>query len=195
MDEEIKAWTLRFPTKENPNMEEALLNIWPIMLQYDVTAKYQLISRKFFGNRASSFFARVFAQPTKGHTSLYLFNKPIKLLYLHLFVVPVLFRHFHLKVIRKSLYLNQTCKITSRFKCWPDLHTFWTSNFIGHHNFTLTTVFLLLSLVFDILVLCVLYFHNIQCWASTVDKNGLETTGTRFFLLCNVSNSFSGWTN
>ena len=48
MDEKIKTWTLRFPAKENPNMEKALLD-WPIVLQYDVKAKYRLISRKFSG--------------------------------------------------------------------------------------------------------------------------------------------------
>ena len=48
MDEKIKTWTLRFPAKENPNMEKALFD-WPIVLQYDVKAKYQLISRKFSG--------------------------------------------------------------------------------------------------------------------------------------------------
>ena len=46
MDEKIKTWPLRFPTKENPNMEKALFD-WPIVLQYDVKAKYRLISRKF----------------------------------------------------------------------------------------------------------------------------------------------------
>ena len=46
MDEEIKTWSLRFPAKENPNMEKALFD-WPIVLQYDVKAKYRLISRKF----------------------------------------------------------------------------------------------------------------------------------------------------
>ena len=46
MDEKIKTWTLRFPAKENPNMEKALFD-WPIVLQYDVKAKYRLISRKF----------------------------------------------------------------------------------------------------------------------------------------------------
>ena len=46
MDEKTKTWTLRFPTKENPNMEKALFD-WPIVLQYDVKAKYPLISRKF----------------------------------------------------------------------------------------------------------------------------------------------------
>ena len=49
MDEKIKTWTLRFPAKEIPNMEKALFD-WPILLQYDVQAKYQFISRKFLGN-------------------------------------------------------------------------------------------------------------------------------------------------
>ena len=35
-----------FPAKEKPNMEKALFD-WPIMLQYEVKAKYRLISRKF----------------------------------------------------------------------------------------------------------------------------------------------------
>ena len=49
MDEKVKTWTLiRFPAKENPNMEKALFD-WPIVLQYDVKAKYRLISRKFSG--------------------------------------------------------------------------------------------------------------------------------------------------
>ena len=48
MDEKIKTWTLRFPAKENPNMEKALFD-WPIVLQYDVKAKYWLISRKLSG--------------------------------------------------------------------------------------------------------------------------------------------------
>ena len=48
MDEKIKTWPLRFPAKENPNMEKALFD-WPTVLQYDVTAKYRLISRKFSG--------------------------------------------------------------------------------------------------------------------------------------------------
>ena len=46
MDEEIKTWPLCFPAKENLNMEKALFD-WPIVLQYDVKAKYRLISRKF----------------------------------------------------------------------------------------------------------------------------------------------------
>ena len=46
--ENIKTRTLRFPAKENPNMVKALFD-WPIVLQYDVKAKYRLISRKFLG--------------------------------------------------------------------------------------------------------------------------------------------------
>ena len=53
MDEKIKTWLLRFPAKENPNMEKALFD-WPIVLQYDVKAKYRLISRKFFGHEVFS---------------------------------------------------------------------------------------------------------------------------------------------
>ena len=48
MDEKMKTWTLRFPAKENPNMERALFQ-WPVVLQYEVKAKHRLISRKFSG--------------------------------------------------------------------------------------------------------------------------------------------------
>ena len=48
MIEKIKTWSLRFPAKENPFMEKALFN-WPIVLQYDVKAKYRLTWRKFSG--------------------------------------------------------------------------------------------------------------------------------------------------
>ena len=50
MDEKIKTWTLRFPAKENPNMEKTLFD-WPIVLQCDFKAKYPLISRKFSGRK------------------------------------------------------------------------------------------------------------------------------------------------
>ena len=55
VDEKVKTWPLRFPAKENPNMEQALFD-WPSVLQYDVKAKYGLISRKLLG-----FFTRAFA--------------------------------------------------------------------------------------------------------------------------------------
>ena len=41
VDEKIKTWPLRFPAKENPNMEKT-----SIVLQCDVEAKYRWISRK-----------------------------------------------------------------------------------------------------------------------------------------------------
>ena len=44
--ERFKTRTLRFPAEENPNIEKALFD-WLIVLQYDVKAKYRLISRKF----------------------------------------------------------------------------------------------------------------------------------------------------
>ena len=37
-----------FPAKENHNMEKALFD-WPVVLQYDVKAKYGLISGKLPG--------------------------------------------------------------------------------------------------------------------------------------------------
>ena len=54
LSQKIKTWPLRFPSKENPNMEKTLFG-WPIVLQYDFKAKYQLISRKFGGMK---FFTR-----------------------------------------------------------------------------------------------------------------------------------------
>ena len=48
MDEKIKTWTLCFTAKEKPNMEKALFS-WPLVLQYDIKGKYQLICRKFSG--------------------------------------------------------------------------------------------------------------------------------------------------
>ena len=48
MDEKIKTWTLCFPAKKDPNMEKALFD-WPVVLQYDIKGKYQLICRKFSG--------------------------------------------------------------------------------------------------------------------------------------------------
>ena len=103
MDEKIKIWTLRFPAKENPNMERASFD-WPMVLRHDVKAKCRLISRKFSG--MTSFFTRAFAKPIKSHKRLYPFDRPIILLYFRSFVVSVLFARFHFKVIRKSLFAS-----------------------------------------------------------------------------------------
>ena len=100
MDENIKTWPLRFPAKENPNMEKALFD-WPIVLQYDVKAKYRLISRKFSGMK---YFLPERSLNQSHATRLYPFEKPIKSPYFRSFVVSVLFVRFHFKVIRKSLY-------------------------------------------------------------------------------------------
>ena len=83
MDGKIKTWTLRFPAKENPNMEKALFDS-PIMLQYDVKAKYRLIFRKFSGMKS--------------------FHPTVRLTFcIRSVVVAMLFARFHFKVIRKSL--------------------------------------------------------------------------------------------
>ena len=91
MDEKIKTWTLRFPAKENPNMEKALLD-WQIVLQYDVKAKYRLISRKFSGIK---FF----------HPNVRLTNQKPRTFVSALFpiVVSVLLARVYFKVKRKSL--------------------------------------------------------------------------------------------
>ena len=73
-------------------MEKALFN-WPVMLQYNVKAKYRLIPGKFSGKK--------FFQPQAGHARLYPFGKS---LYFRSFVVSVLFPRFHFKLIRLSLY-------------------------------------------------------------------------------------------
>ena len=107
MAEKIKKSTLRFPAKENPNMERALFD-WPIVLQYEVKAKYRLISKKFTG-------MKFFNQRVRSHGRLHPFDKPIKSLYFRSFVVSVLFARFHFTVIRKSLYhhhLGVTVSIT-----------------------------------------------------------------------------------
>ena len=94
MEEKIKTWPLRFPAKENPNMEKALFD-WPIVLQYE-QSEVSVDSRKFSGLK--------FFHPTKSHARLYPFDKPIKSLYFRSLVVSVLFARFHFKVIRKSHY-------------------------------------------------------------------------------------------
>ena len=69
MDEKIKTWPLRFPAKENPNMEKALFD-WPIVLQYDVKAKYRLISRKFSGMRFFQPSVRLTSQKPRAFVSV-----------------------------------------------------------------------------------------------------------------------------
>ena len=82
MDGKNKTWTLRFPTKENPNMEKALFD-WPIVLQYDVKA----ISRKFFGHEVC-LPERSLSQPKAGCVcirSIHQSNRSISVRLLFLF--------------------------------------------------------------------------------------------------------------
>ena len=74
MDEKIKTWTLRFPAKENPNMEKALFD-WPIVLQYDVKAKDPLISRKFSGMKFFYASVRLTNQKPRTFVSVRLTNQ------------------------------------------------------------------------------------------------------------------------
>ena len=102
MDKKIKAWTLLFPAKENPNMEKSLFD-WPIVLHYDVKAKYRLISRKFSGMK---FFSKA------THVCIRSMNQsnrsiPVRLLFLFSS------RVFLLKVKRKSLFLPLKSMATS----------------------------------------------------------------------------------
>ena len=60
-----------FPAKENADMENALLD-WPIVLPYDVKARYRLIS-------------------FKSYARLYPFDKPIKSFYFRPFAVSLFF--------------------------------------------------------------------------------------------------------
>ena len=69
MDEKIKIWLLRFPAKENPNMEKGLFD-WSIVLQYDVKAKCQLISRKFSRMRFFHPSVRLTNQTTRVYNRL-----------------------------------------------------------------------------------------------------------------------------
>ena len=51
-NEKIKTWPLRFSAKYEYDMGKALFD-WSIVLQYDVKAKYRLISKKFSGIKFS----------------------------------------------------------------------------------------------------------------------------------------------
>ena len=69
MDEKIKKRTLRFPAKGIPNMEKALFD-WPVVLQYDVKAKYRLISRKFSGMKVFHASVRLTNQNPRAFVSV-----------------------------------------------------------------------------------------------------------------------------
>jgi len=69
VDEKIKTWTLRFPAKENLNMEKELFD-WLIVLQHDVSAKYRLISRKFSGMKFVHLSVRLTNQTPRAFVSV-----------------------------------------------------------------------------------------------------------------------------
>ena len=107
MDEKIKTWSVRFPGKENHNMKKALFD-WPIVLQYDVKAKYRLISRKFSGLKFFHPTVHLTNQKPRVFVSVRRTNQ------IRSFVVSVLFARLHFKVIRKSL--NHYAKIKQKNK-------------------------------------------------------------------------------
>ena len=69
MDEKTKTWTLGFPAKENPNMENALF-CWSIVFQYEVKAKYRFISRKLSGMKFFHPRVRLTNQPPRTFVSV-----------------------------------------------------------------------------------------------------------------------------
>ena len=69
MNEKIKTRSLRFPAKENPNMEKVLFD-WPIVLQYDVKAKCRLMSRKFSGMKIFHLSIRLTNQMPRAFVSV-----------------------------------------------------------------------------------------------------------------------------
>ena len=114
---EIKTWTLGFPAKENPNMEKALFD-WPIVLQYDVKAKYRLISRKFFGHEVFS-PERLLNQPKATRVcirSINQSNRSISVRFLFLFCSRVF--------ISRS-YKNRSIKRIRDFWANGVLHASW----------------------------------------------------------------------
>ena len=74
MDKKVKTWPLPFPAKENPNMEKALFD-WPIVLQYDVKARYRLISRKFLGMKFFHRSVRLTNEKPRAFVSIRLTNQ------------------------------------------------------------------------------------------------------------------------
>ena len=96
VDEKIKTWTLRFPAEENLNMEKELFD-WLIELQYDVNAKYRLISRKFSGMK---FFHLSVNQPNATRVCVRSINQSNRSFSVCCFCFV---RAFQFKFIRKSL--------------------------------------------------------------------------------------------
>ena len=110
MDEKIKTWSLCFPAKENVNMEKALFD-WPILLQYDVKAKYRLIARKSFEHEVFS-RERSLNQPKATRVcicSINQSNRPISLRLLCLFCLRVFTSRTYENRSIKKMPLGSTC--------------------------------------------------------------------------------------
>ena len=69
MDKNSKTLPVHFSAKENPNVEKALFD-WPIVLQYDVKAKYWLIYRKFSGTKFFHLCVRLTNQKPQAFVSV-----------------------------------------------------------------------------------------------------------------------------
>ena len=121
MDEKIKTWTLSFPTKKTPNIEKALFD-WPIVLQYDVKAKYRLISRKFLGIK---FFHPSVRLTNQEPPRLYPLDKPIKLLYFRSFVVYVFFSIVFITRSYENRSNPYNLVYRNQFRCLEDCGQFW----------------------------------------------------------------------
>ena len=79
-------------------VEKALFD-WPIVFQYDVKAKYRLISGKFSGMK---FFHPSICLTNQKPRAFVSFRRTSQIALFRLFVVSVLFACFHFKVRRKS---------------------------------------------------------------------------------------------
>ena len=110
-------------------MERALLD-WPIVLQYEVKAKYRLISKKFSGMK---FFSpkRSLNQPIATRVCIRSINQSNRSISVRLFF-SVFFARFHFKVIRKSLYRDRLgrceCIIQTGVNSYVALHCHAKSN-------------------------------------------------------------------
>ena len=112
MDEKIKTCTLRFPAKENPDMEKALFD-WSIVSQYDVKANYRLISRKFLSMKFFHPSVRLTNQKPPAFVSVRQTNQIALFSFVCCFcLVRAFLFQGHTKIA-----LTATKKYTSRYKC------------------------------------------------------------------------------
>ena len=100
---------------KNPNMEKALFN-WPIVLQYDVKAKYQLISGKFSGMKVLISPERFLNQPKAIPVCICSINQSIRSISFRLLSL------FCSRVFISRLYENRSKKtVNTRYTCYLTL--------------------------------------------------------------------------